>query len=247
MLLTPQPSLVEQAYEAMLGEIADGTLAPNTHLVQEDLAARYDVSRHPIQQALLLLKNDGIVRDAGRRGLIVAPLDLRMMRDRYQVRATLDALAARLAAQRCAASTEVAADLRHRGELIVEAGLKAVEDGGIAAMIARDVAFHAFIYAASGNPMIAPTAEIHWRFLRRVMGEVLRRSAPPPTIWQQHREILAAIVAGEAADAETRILGHISDAADRLTDNTDPTSNQEEGGERAQRRRANRMGDNRSE
>jgi DNA-binding transcriptional regulator YhcF (GntR family) len=112
LLLTPQPSLVEQAYEAILEEIADGTLAPHTHLVQEDLAARYDVSRQPIQQALLLLENDGIVLDAGRRGLIVAPLDLRMMRDRYQVRATLDALAALLAAQRCAASPEVRARCR---------------------------------------------------------------------------------------------------------------------------------------
>jgi DNA-binding GntR family transcriptional regulator len=171
-----------------------------------------------------------------------------MMRDRYQVRATLDALAARLAAQRCAASPEVAADLRRRGEPIIAAGLKAVEDGGIKAMIARDVAFHAFIYAASGNPMIAPTAEIHWRFLRRVMGEVLRHSAPPPTIWQQHREILAAIVAGEPADAETRILGHISDAASRLADNTEPAADQESARKRSDgRRRANRIDYSRQE
>ena len=72
MLLTPQSSLVEQAYEAILGEIADGTPAPNTHLVQEVLAARYGVSRQPIQQALLLLRSDGIAQDVGRRGLVVA-------------------------------------------------------------------------------------------------------------------------------------------------------------------------------
>src|SRR5689334_7184742 len=42
-LLTLHPSLVDQAYDAILGEIADGTLAPNTHLVQEVLAARYGV------------------------------------------------------------------------------------------------------------------------------------------------------------------------------------------------------------
>ena len=248
MLRTPQPSLVEQAYEAMLEEIADGTLAPNTHLVQEDLAARYDVSRHPIQQALLLLKNDGIVQDAGRRGLIVAPLDLRMMRHRYQVRASLDALAARLAARRCAASPEASADVWRRGEAIIETGLQAVEDGVIKEMIAHDVAFHAFIYAASGNPMIAPTAEIHWRFLRRVMGEVLRHSAPPPTIWKQHREILAAIASGDAADSETRILGHIHDAASRLADTTEPTSHPDTGKEPInERRRASRMDHNRPE
>jgi DNA-binding GntR family transcriptional regulator len=221
VLLTQQPSLVEQAYEALLGEIADGTLAPSTHLIQEVLAARYGVSRQPIQQALLLLKSDGIVQDAGRRGLVVAPLDLQMMRDRYQVRAALDGLAARLAAGRCAASPKVATHTRRQGERILKAGCEAVDAGAIKAMIAQDVAFHAFVYEASGNPMIGPTAEIHWRFLRRVMGEVLRRSEPPAIIWQQHRDILDAVVAGDPEGAEARILDHIHGAAGRLTDGAD--------------------------
>ena len=243
MLLTSQPSLVEQAYEAILGEIADGTLAPDTHLIQEVLAARYGVSRQPIQQALLLLKSDGLVQDAGRRGLVVAPLDLQMMRDRYQVRAALDALAARLAAQRCAASPEVAAQTKRQGERIVEAGFEAVAAGAIKAMIAHDVAFHAFIYGASGNPMIGPAAEVHWRFLRRVMGEVLRRSEPPPSIWQQHREILDAIVAGDPEDAEARILSHIHTAAGRLSADMARRANDEtEGNARpGNKRRAGRV------
>lgn len=241
-LLTSQPSLVEQAYEAMLGEIADGTLAPNTHLVQEVLAARYGVSRQPIQQALLLLKSDGVVQDAGRRGLVVAPLDLRMMRDRYQVRAALDGLAARLAAQRCAASPEVAAHTRRQGERILGAGRQAVAAGAIKAMIAHDIAFHAFVYGASGNPMIGPTAEVHWRFLRRVMGEVLRKSEPPASIWQQHREILDAIVAGNPEDAETRILGHIQSAAGRLADSAERASEDSGKSRTNGRRRAGRVG-----
>ena len=218
VLLTPQPSLVEQAYDAILGEIADGTLAPNTHLIQEDLASRYGVSRQPIQQALLLLRNDGIVQDAGRRGLIVAPLDLQMMRDRYEVRAALDALAARLAARRCAASSEVATRTKADGEAIIEAGFAAIEAGDVNAMIDHDVAFHSFVYAASGNAMIAPSAELHWRFLRRVMGEVLRSSDPSTDIWQQHRDILNAIVSGNEKMAEERIVVHIKDAGERLTE-----------------------------
>lgn len=228
MVLTPQPSLVEQAYEAILGEIADGTLASSADLVQEVLAARYGVSRHPIQQALLLLRSDGIVQDAGGRGLIVAPLDMRMMRDRYQVRAVLDGLAARLAARRCAASPQVAARTRRDGERILKAGLEAVAKREIQAMIVQDVAFHAFVYGASGNPMIAPAAEVHWRFLRRVMGEVLRTSEPPRAIWRQHRDILDAIVAGDPEDAERRILGHIESAAGRLAGAVAPAAGQDQ-------------------
>ena len=222
MLLTPQPSLVEQAYEALLGEIADGTLAASTHLVQELLAERLGVSRQPIQQALLLLKTDGLVQDAGRRGLVVAPLDIPMMRHRYEVRAALDALAAPLAARRCAATPPVAAPTPRQGARLL-APRRAPRSGGLLkAMIAHDVAFHAFIYGASGNPMIGPTAEVHWRFLRRVMGEVLRRSGPPHSIWQQHRDILDAVAAGDAEAAEARTLNHVRSAAARLAATAEP-------------------------
>lgn len=97
-------------------------------------------------------------------------------------------------------------------------------------MIAHDVAFHGFIYRASANPMIAPTAEIHWRFLRHVMGEVLHRSEPPPEIWKQHREILEAIVAGDAEAAEERILGHIRNAAGRLAATSHEQANDQDKG-----------------
>lgn len=240
-LLSLHPSLVDQAYQAMLREIADGSLAPNTHLVQEVLAARYGVSRHPIQQALLLLKSDGLVQDAGRRGLIVAPLDIAMMQQRYQIRAVLDGLAARLAARRCAGSPQVAARARREGDRIVRGGLRAVAAGDVNDMIAHDVAFHAFVYDASGNPMIGPTAQLHWRFLRRVMGEVLRAAAPPPSIWQQHRDILDAIVTGDEAAAESRTLRHIESAADRLASNAERTNkqnNQEDTSNGPNRRRA---------
>ncbi len=216
MLLTPQPSLVDQAYEAILGEITDGTLPPESHLVQEALAARYGVSRQPIQQALLLLRNDGILQDAGRRGLVVAPLDTEMMQSRYQVRAALDVLAARLAAKVCATSPSAAERIRHEGEQIIEAGQQAIAAGDIKAMVAQDIAFHAFVYAASGNALIGPTAQVLWRYLRRVMGEVLRRAGPPTQIWQQHQRILQAIVAGDAEAAAAHTSDHIDSAASRL-------------------------------
>lgn len=211
-----QPSLVTQAYEAILNGICDGSIAANTHLVQEVLAARLGVSRQPVQQALLLLRQEGVVRDAGRRGLIVAPLDLPMMRHRYQVRSVLDALAAGLAAERCAASPALASAIGEVGGGIVAAGEAAVAAGGIGDMIARDVEFHAFLYDASGNPVLEPTAQIHWRYFKRVMGEVLRHAGPPHAIWHQHRAILTAVLAGDAAAASERALQHVDRAAERL-------------------------------
>ena len=214
--LALQPRLVEQAYDAILDEICDGALPANARLVQEQLAGRLGVSRQPVQQALLLLKSDGLAQDAGRRGLVVAPVDLGVMRHSYQIRATLDALAARLAAERCAAAPAAAAAVRREGERVVAAGVAAIATGCVHDMVARDVAFHAFLYEASGNPLLGPTAERHWRYLRRVMGEVLRRAEPPRAIWRQHQEILGAIVAGDLEASEALAIRHVESAEDRL-------------------------------
>lgn len=59
------PGLAEQVYRAVLDEICDGALAPGASLVQEQLAERFGVSRQPIQQAMALLKADGLVEEAG--------------------------------------------------------------------------------------------------------------------------------------------------------------------------------------
>src|SRR5438874_433881 len=69
------PDLTEQVYQRLLNAICDGELVPRARLTQEELAASLDVSRQPVLQALRLLKKDGFVIDAGRRGLRVAPLE----------------------------------------------------------------------------------------------------------------------------------------------------------------------------
>lgn len=217
-MLKTAPSLSDQIYDQIVDEICDGRLSPGSHLVQEKLAARFDVSRQPIQQAMNRLRADGLVEQLGRRGLLVAPLDPRRMRDHYGIRAALDGWAARTAARRALDDPSLAASLRQRGKEILATGDAAVEAADIAAQVRADDAFHALIYAASGNPMVAASAEPHWRFLRRAMGDVLRRAEEPVVIWRQHAEILEAVAAGDPVAAERLAVGHVERAADRLAD-----------------------------
>ena len=101
--LDPQPALIDRAYEQLVEAIADGTLAPGQRIRQEELGRALGVSRQPISHALQLLKQQKLVEENGRRGLIVAEIDAARVRELYQVRSALDALAARLAAERVAA------------------------------------------------------------------------------------------------------------------------------------------------
>jgi DNA-binding GntR family transcriptional regulator len=190
--LEPAPDLVDRVYRALIEAISDGRIEPGARLTQEDVAARLSVSRQPVLQALRLLKNDGLVVDAPGRGVLVAPLDAALKDDVYEERGALDALAARLAAGR-----QAVIDSR-----LVVTGRRAARGKSIQAMVDADLAFHEAIYAASGNPLIAQSARLHWAHLRRVMalscntrasarrcGTSTRRSptrsAPATPIWRR--------------------------------------------------------------
>lgn len=214
--LTPRPGLTEQVRQALQNAMTTGQLAPGQHLVQEQLAAGLGVSRQPVQQALALLKAEGLVVEQGKRGLFVAPLDAATMRHRYDIRAVLDGLAARRAAERAAADRTFAADLQLSGAERIAAGRAAITTGDVAAMVDCDIAFHDAIAAASGNPMLVETAALHWRQLRRVMGEVLRHASPPVALWNQHEVILEAVLAGDPARAEAAAIDHVWRASERL-------------------------------
>lgn len=182
---------VEAVYRSLIDAISAGTLAPGERITQEDLAEQLNVSRSPVLQALRLLKKDGLLEEAPGRGLVVARLDPARIGHLYQVRGALEALAARLAAERKA---KIAPSL-------IEAGRRAAAGADVNALIEADMAFHRAIYEASGNPYILETQTLHWVHLRRVMGAVLQRSSSRSGIWDEHAEILQAIHAGDGERA----------------------------------------------
>jgi DNA-binding GntR family transcriptional regulator len=203
-----QPTLVEQVVNAIVSEIVDGELPSNSRLIQDELARAYGVSRQPVQQALLLLRDRGLVREASGRGLIVSPIDPDFVRKLYEVRAMLDGLAGRLAAERGPERAKI------EGPAYLDAGRAAVASGSLHEQIEADMKFHAFINELSENSLIGETTAPHWPYLRRVMGEVLRDDAQmPQTILAEHVAILDAIIAGDGARAEMLSRDHISRAA----------------------------------
>jgi DNA-binding GntR family transcriptional regulator len=201
------PDLTEQVYQRLLYAICDGELAPGARLTQEDLAATLGVSRQPVLQALRLLKKEGFVSDAGRRGLRVAPLEAQAIAQVYEVRTVLDGLAARRAALAKA----------QLDPTVIAEGRTAAAGQRIGPMIDADMKFHHLIYAASGNLLIAETANHHWRHIRRAMGAVLQIVGIRHMVWDEHEAILQAINCGDADRAERLAREHCDLAGHHIT------------------------------
>lgn len=208
--LSPQKTLVEQAYRTILDAICDGTFKPGERLTQDEIAARLNVSRQPVMSALALLKNQGFLQDAGRRGLAVAPIDPARFEAIYQLRSAVEPLAVRLATARMTPADAA------RGRELVARGKRLAASGDAKAILQADVDFHAWIYALSGNPLIAETMQLNWQHLRRAMGEVLRQPAMSKPVWEEHGRIVEAMIAGDADRAAQLMHDHMVVAYQRV-------------------------------
>ena len=203
--------LTDRVYREILDAICEGELPAGARVNQDELAAKLNVSRQPIVQALALLKVQGFVRETGRRGVVVAPLDTGNIRHLYELRSALDGAACRGAALRGSA------DAKAWGPALIKEGRAAVASGSVKRMIEADMRFHRFLYDLSGNPMIAETAALHWQHVRRLMGGYLRQYRARDSVWDEHEAILAAIMRGDAVEAEAAARRHADGAAENFT------------------------------
>jgi DNA-binding GntR family transcriptional regulator len=207
------PTLYEQVYSSILEAICGGVLRAGDRINQDELAARLNVSRQPVTQALTVLRTQDFVQDAGRRGLVVAPLRKSFFESLYQLRESLDPMAAKLAARSAAKLSG------QTGLELLERGRAAVEDGAVSALTSADMAFHMWIYESAGNPLLADMLRLYWNHLRRAMISVVGPTNERVRVWVDHEDILNAVLGGDEKQAEMLSLQHIQNAAQRVIGN----------------------------
>jgi DNA-binding GntR family transcriptional regulator len=90
--------LAAEVYERLVEALVQGTVNPGDRLIQDRLAEELDVSRTPVRDALLRLKEEGVVAPSGRRGYVVRSLSDSDLRDLYGARDAVEGHAAALVA-----------------------------------------------------------------------------------------------------------------------------------------------------
>ncbi len=211
--LDPLPNLIDQVYARILEAIIDRTLLPGQRIRQSELAEKLGVSRQPVSHALHLLHRQGLVAESGRKGFEVTPLDPMRIRQLYEVRGAIDALAAGLAAERAKAD----AAGRARLEATLRAGRAIDDHTTLPALIALDVDFHNAIHHLAGNPVIEEVLAPQWPHMRRSMAAVLAELDYRQNAWTEHEAIAGHVLAGQAKAAETAALAHAIGAG-RMTE-----------------------------
>ena len=199
-------SLRDTIADDLRERIISGRFPPGQRLVERDLAAEMQVSRIPLREAFLQLEAEGLVQVQRRRGVVVASLSRKDVTNLFDVRESLESLAARLAAER---ADERAVQRLHA--ILVEA--KTATGNHDADGIARaNAAFHAAIVDIADNEllhsMMAPmNNRLRWLFR-------LTSATDPKFLCDAHTEIYEAIAARDPDRAARIAFEHI--AATRL-------------------------------
>jgi len=199
----------ESARARLRDLIVTGAYAPGQRLTETEVAESLEMSRTPVREAFRALVSDGLVRSAG-RGVQVVALDVEALRHAYQVRAALEALTAELAAVRQAQGRIAPADL---AALVrdAESAETATLAGEFAQAVGHNRRFHMRVAELAANPVAATSLDRLWDQIVVSTRATLEPPHRPAHVNSQHRDLLAAIREGRAADAAAAARGHVLD------------------------------------
>ena len=210
--------------QALSGRIRDmilkGEFRAGQHLREVQLAEMFGASRTPVRSALAANEKDGLLDYSPNRGYVVRPFDAKDIGSAYELRALIEGLAARKAAERGLdpehhhkAATAIAAvdDLLRTSEVL--------DDDARESWRRNNADFHHAILEQSDNrfimPMLLNVQQIPAVFppvLSKYDTEILR-------IYNtQHKQILDCILNRESVRAEFLMREHILGAGASIRD-----------------------------
>ncbi len=202
-------SLRERIKDVMLQRIVAGVYEPGSRLVETRIAQELGVSQASVREALRDLEHIGCVIYEPYRGCSVRSFSTDELLEAFPVRAALEALAARLAAERMDA--EELRDLRERYDAMMVAAR--ADDAHEQSQI--DAAFHAAIARGARNA----TLERQWSFLEPYSRTYLTVSQPGLdliALSERHVPILEALRVRDGEAAAAAMHQHLMDAAELL-------------------------------
>lgn len=191
---------------ALRERIVSGEIAVGERLVEGRLSEEMGVSRMPVREALRELAAEGIVTIEPRRGASVTVFTEEQKRELVEVRATLEALNAKLAAKRH--DPEQIAALQR----ILDEGAKLADCEDPVLLSRQNTEFHEALATVAANSVLQDLIRSLRDRTVMLFAPISRRRGKQN--WEEHAAILRAVIAGDSELAALLAARHVYNAAE---------------------------------
>ena len=190
----------QQVYDWLHSCVLRGDLLPGARLSETEIAAQVNLSRQPVREAFIRLAADGLAEVLPQRGTYIGRISMGAVLSARFIREAVEADLARQVARTRPdlAAMEVEMDLQARADA----------QGDVPGFIAADDRFHQAMAQAAGQPAV-------WQDLERLKAQMNRMRHLSMRVFDrratiaQHRAMLSALQAGDAAAAEAATRAHL--------------------------------------
>lgn len=180
-----------QVYETLQVDILFGRVLPRERLVEDDLIARFDATRHAVRRALDELEREGLVQRQPNRGARVRDYSRKEVEDLYQIRTALEERAASLVPlPGDPAYVETLKTLAARHE-------RASREQRYLDLSRLNNEFHEALYGGAGNPELSAAIRHYSLMTQPIRSRGFSNSELRETAIREHWQMVSTI---ESAD-----------------------------------------------
>ena len=209
MLPTRAPALGDQLAGVLREQIVRRKLRPEVHLVEDALAAQYDVSRGPVRDALRQLESQGLV-ESRRRGYYVVGLTQADIDDLYELREAIELVAG------TKAIAHASQQHLRTGRAIVDEMVSCADRAEADRFAAADMRFHALLYRMCGNSRLQDVWAAYEPVFASLMQLTVEEDIDLHPSAQDHGRLLDLIEAGDVDALHAELKIHLDGARGRM-------------------------------
>lgn len=200
---TVAASTSSEVFEYLRARIIRGEWLPGRRVSENEVAKELGLSRTPVREAFIRLRQEGLLQVFPQSGTVVSPISLDEVQDCQFLRETLECRTVALAAERC--SPDDALDLKR----LLYRQLDCCAPGREAEFVAADDEMHRRLVEISGRTAI-------WRVVRDAKAQLdrVRHLSLQNPVWigrnvDEHRAIIACVVGHDPRGAEAAMREHL--------------------------------------
>jgi len=204
--------LREIVFQALREAIISGELKPGERLMEVQLAEEMGVSRTPVREAIRKLELEGLVVMVPRKGAYVAGLSMKDAADVFEVRQSLEGLAAALAAERITDE-----EIESLERVLLEIN-DAAEKNDLDLIIQKDAEFHNILFKASRNDRLVQIISNLKEQIDRFRIQSFENPGRLKKLMEEHKKIVEAITERNVEKAKKLAEEHIEKVENNVMD-----------------------------